>query len=107
MSPDILITVAVTTVIQSIFGVGVLLFGTPLLLILGYDFIQALYILLPISLTINLLQIAQHHTHIDTDFYTKILICTIPFVVLFLFIVSSASINIGIIIGVFLLVSDR
>ncbi len=103
MSPDILITVAVTTVIQSIFGVGVLLFGTPLLLILGYDFIQALCILLPISLTINVLQIAQHYEHIDTDFYRKILVFTIPFVVLFLFIVSSASINIGIIIGIFLL----
>ena len=103
MSPDILITVAVTTVIQSIFGVGVLLFGTPLLLILGYDFVQALYILLPISMTINLFQIVRHYEHIDTDFYTNILVYTIPFVVVFLFIVSSASINIGIVIGVFLL----
>ncbi len=103
MALDIMLTIAVTSVIQSIFGVGVLLFGTPLLLLFGYDFIQALTILLPISLSINAFQIAQHHAQIDTDFYKKILIFTIPFVVLFLFLVTSSSINIGFVIGLFLL----
>ncbi len=103
MALDIMLTVAATAVIQSVFGVGVLLFGTPLLLFFGYDFIQALTILLPISLSINAFQIAQHHAHIDTDFYKKILIYTIPFVVLFLFLVASSSINIGFVIGLFLL----
>lgn len=103
MALDILLTVILTSVIQSIFGVGVLLFGTPLLLLFDYDFIYALTILLPISLAINAFQIAEHHPHIDTEFYKNILLYTIPFVILFLFLVTSSNINIGIIIGLFLL----
>ena len=38
MPPEIMLTVAVTSVIQSLFGAGVLLFGTPLLLLFGYEF---------------------------------------------------------------------
>lgn len=103
MTLDILLTVAVTSVIQSLFGVGVLLFGTPILLLLGYDFINALVILLPISIAINLLQIIRHHSHIDTEFYGNILVYTIPFVVLCLFLLAKSNINIGIVVGVFLL----
>ena len=42
MAFDILITIFFTAVVQSIFGTGVLLFGTPILLILGYNFQYAL-----------------------------------------------------------------
>ncbi|MGR9108597.1 MAG: TSUP family transporter [Gammaproteobacteria bacterium] len=103
MTVDILLAVAVTSVIQSIFGVGVLLFGTPILLLLGYEFVYALTILLPISIAINVLQIVRHHVHVDRDFYAHILIYTIPFVVLFLFLVTTSKINIAFLIGVFLL----
>ena len=103
MSLDILIVVIITSFIQSIFGVGVLLFGTPLLLLLGYHFIQAVSILLPISLVINIFQITKDYRKVDLDFYKKILLYTIPFVVIFLFVVTKIEINIGIIIGCFLL----
>jgi len=103
MSLDILLTVVITSFIQSIFGVGVLLFGTPLLLLQGYDFIHAVIILLPISVSINLIQIAKDYRSVDLDFYKKILLYTIPFVVTFLFVVTKVKINIGIIIGIFLL----
>lgn len=103
MSFDILATVIVTSFIQSIFGVGVLLFGTPLLLLQGYDFIPAVTVLLPISVSINLTQIAKDYRSVDLDFYKKILTYTIPFVVIFLFVVTRLKINIGMIIGVFLL----
>lgn len=103
MSIDILITVAFTSFIQSIFGVGVLLFGTPLLLLQGYNFINAVIILLPISVSINLIQIVKDYRVVDRNFYTKILIYTIPSVVIFLFVVTMVKINIGMIIGVFLL----
>lgn len=103
MAIDILLTIIVTATIQSIFGVGVLLFGTPALLLLGYKFNHALIILLPISVTINLFQVIKHSKHIDRDFYKKILIYTIPFVVLFLFLVTNFSINIGVFIGLFLI----
>ena len=63
MPVDILLTVIVTSIIQSVFGVGVLLFGTPLLLLLGYDFIDALIVLLPIYIAINALQILKHHQY--------------------------------------------
>jgi uncharacterized membrane protein YfcA len=103
MSLDILITVVVTSFIQSIFGVGVLLFGTPLLLLQGYNFIDAVVVLLPISVSINMIQIAKDYRSIDLDFYKKILVYAIPFVVIFLFVVTRLKINIGIIIGMFLL----
>ena len=54
---DILLTIIFTSVIQSMFGTGVLLFGTPLLLLYGYDFQFALTILLPTSVMINIFQI--------------------------------------------------
>lgn len=102
MPLDILFTVVVTSVIQSIFGVGVLLFGTPLLLLLGYDFINALIVLLPISIAINSFQLLKHYRHIDLGFYKSVLIYTIPFVVLFLFFVTSSKVNIGFLVGAFL-----
>jgi len=102
MPIDILLTVIATAAIQSIFGVGVLLFGTPVLLLLGYDFINALSVLLPISIAINCLQIIKHYQFIDGKFYKNVLIYSIPFIVLFLFFVSTAKINIGLLVGVFL-----
>mgnify|MGYP000308831666 CR=1 FL=1 len=102
MPVDILLTVIATVMIQSIFGVGVLLFGTPILLLLGYDFINALSILLPISIAINSLQIIKHYQFIDTIFYKKVLLYSIPFIVLFLFFVTKIKMSIGLLIGVFL-----
>jgi hypothetical protein len=44
-------------VVQSVFGVGILVFGTPTLLIAGYSFEQTLATLLPASIAISLLQV--------------------------------------------------
>lgn len=103
MSPEILLVVAITAIIQSIFGVGVLLFGTPILLLLGYDFVNILAVLLPISLSISLFQISKHHNYIDFQFFRKIMLLTLPPIAVFLFLVTHSQINIGLIIGVFLL----
>jgi len=103
MPLDILITVAVSSFIQSIFGVGVLLFGTPLLMLQGYDFFQAVIVLLPISLLINLSQIVKDHKSVDIAFYKKIIVYTIPFIVIFLAVLNEIKINIGLLIGVLLL----
>ena len=113
MPLDILITVAVSSFIQSIFGVGVLLFGTPLLMLQGYDFFQAVIVLLPISLLINLSQIVKDHKSVDIAFYKKIIVYTIPFIVIFLAVLNETKINIGLLISVLLLfvaakdISDR
>jgi len=103
MPLDILITVAVSSFIQSIFGVGVLLFGTPLLMLQGYNFFQAVIVLLPISLLINLSQIVKDHKSVDIAFYKKIIVYTIPFIVIFLAVLNEIKVNIGLLISVLLL----
>ncbi len=104
MPVDILLTVILTSAIQSIFGVGVLLFGTPLLLLLGYPFTDALSVLLPISIAINSLQILKHYQYIDSRFLKNVLIYTIPPVVIFLLLATNSSLNLTVIIGLFLVV---
>ncbi|MFI3121417.1 MAG: TSUP family transporter [Methylococcaceae bacterium] len=103
MPVDILLTVVATSVIQSIFGVGVLLFGTPLLLLLGYDFVDALGVLLPASIAINALQVIRHYEDVDTKFYKNVLIYSMPLVVLFLLVVTSIKVNISLVIGMLLI----
>lgn len=103
MALDIVFTVLITTIIQSVFGVGVLLFGTPLLLLFGYQFLDALTILLPISLAINAIQIARYYREIDKVFYIKVLIFTIPLIVISLFLLTRSNINIGLLVGAFLI----
>ncbi len=44
--------------VQSVFGMGLLIFGTPTLIILDVPFLTCLFYLIPASLTISLLQIA-------------------------------------------------
>jgi uncharacterized membrane protein YfcA len=53
----ILAVIAVLSVVQSYFGMGVLVFGTPTLLLMGYDFITTLAYLLPASFAISFLQV--------------------------------------------------
>ena len=48
--------ILVFIVFQSIFGIGLLLFGTPTFLIFGYTFPETLSLLLPISILISLFQ---------------------------------------------------
>lgn len=103
MPVDILIVILATAVVQSIFGVGVLLFGTPLMLLLGYGFVDALSVLLPVSLAISCLQLLKHHHHIDHALYKKVLIYSVPLIMAFLFLVTSVKINIGLIIGALLI----
>ena len=52
-----LIIVIFCTAIQHIFGVGILVFGTPILLSLDYDLMTTLGILLPSSIFVSLTQI--------------------------------------------------
>jgi len=103
MTIEIFITILITSIIQSLFGVGVLLFGTPLLLLFGFDFTTILTILLPISILINCFQLVSYYKIIDYVFYKKMLFYTIPFIVLFLFFVTSTELNINLLVGGFLI----
>ncbi|MBF0443010.1 MAG: sulfite exporter TauE/SafE family protein [Oligoflexales bacterium] len=102
--PAALITVIVTSFIQSMFGVGVLLFGTPILLFLGYPFVDILKILLPVSLSINAMQVGLNLKKIDLKLYKDVLIYSVPFVVVSLFFVSKLSINMSLPVGILMLV---
>ena len=51
--------IAVLSLVQSLFGVGLLVFGTPTLLLLGASFQEALAVLLPASIAVSLLQASQ------------------------------------------------
>lgn len=103
MPIDILLTIIVTATIQSIFGVGMLLFGTPILLLLGYSFIDALGVVLPISIAISLLQVLKHVEHIDKAFFKNVLRYCVPFIVLCLALIASIKVNVGFLMGIFLL----
>jgi len=103
MPVDILLTLVFTTLIQSLFGVGILLFGTPILLLLGYEFSFALTVLLPISISVNLLQIIKHYQYIDLKIYKNTLYYSIPFIVLFLVLITNIQINISLLVGLFLI----
>jgi len=100
---DILIVIILLAAVQSVFGVGVLLFGTPLLLILGYEFLDALAVLLPVSLAINTFQVAKDWRWIDRGFYLGVLLYTIPLVVVCLFLVTRFTINMAVLIGLFVI----
>ena len=95
--------VIIISIVQSIFGVGVLLFGTPVLLMLGYGFVDVLTILLPISLSINLLQFSRDRGSINFNYYKKLLIYSVPPIVLFLTFAIEMNINAAFYIGCFLL----
>lgn len=53
MEIHLFLILAFLAVIQSLVGVGVLLFGTPILLLLNYSFVEVLIVLTPISLVIS------------------------------------------------------
>ena len=103
MSIEILLIITTTSVIQSLFGVGVLLFGTPLLLLIGTEFLDTLLILLPLSIAINLIQIIKGYPFIDIKFYKKVLTITIPLIMVFLLIGITTKINFVFFVGIFLI----
>ena len=52
-------TIFVLAILQSIFGIGILFFGTPTLLLLGFPFSETLSILLPASAAVSLFQLIR------------------------------------------------
>ena len=63
---QLVIIIIFFSAIQSIAGVGLLLFGTPTLLLFGYAYPEVLWILLPASCSLSLVQIAQGYWLIDS-----------------------------------------
>ena len=78
-----IIIIIVLITIQSIFGVGLLLFGTPSFLIIGYDFANTINILMPVSITISALQFFKSKVS-DRNFIKEYNLFCLPFLILFL-----------------------
>ena len=99
----LVIIIAVFSVVQSIFGVGLLLFGTPTLLLLEYSYSETLWLLLPCSVTISLIQVVNDYKLIEAK--KRAVYLVIPTLVLSLVLVVTYEngINITRIVGVLLL----
>jgi uncharacterized protein len=98
----ILFPVIFASIVQSIFGVGVLLFGTPILLLLGYDYSSILTTLLPISIAISTSQIIRDYRQIDFGFICGIMIYTVPFIIFFLLIALNSRKELNLLIATLL-----
>ena len=79
------IIVVILIAIQSVFGVGLLLFGTPSFLLFGYDFANTINILMPISITISSLQFFKSKVS-DKNFLKEYNLFCLPFLIVFLLI---------------------
>ena len=95
--------IAVFSIVQSIFGVGLLLFGTPTLLLLEYSYSETLWLLLPCSVTISLIQVVNDYKLIEAK--KRAVYLVIPTLVLSLALVVTYAngINITRIVGILLL----
>lgn len=90
------------SIIQTLFGVGLLVFGTPTLLLMGYPFTTALFLLLPSSILLSAIQIFVGKNQIEIK--KEFIIYSIPPMLLGLFIISSGffNLNLKLIIGLVL-----
>ena len=103
MDITLIIIVIILSLLQSIFGVGILLFGTPILLSLDYSFIESLNILLPLSLLVNLVQLFSDYNNVNYKFYSSFIKFTIPFLFLSLFFIIRIEINMNYLVGIFII----
>ena len=94
-------------IIQSVFGVGLLLFGTPSFLILGYDFANTINILMPVSITISFLQFFKSKIK-DQKFINEYNLFCLPFLVFFLVIALKFKyiLNFKLLVGLLLVFSS-
>ncbi len=92
-----LLIITLLSIFQAVFGIGLLLIGTPTFLLIGYNFFDVLNLLLPFSITISLLQVI-YSKDIDSEFNTKILLYCIPPLILALSILVKYENNIDFIL---------
>jgi len=95
--------IIVFSIVQSIFGVGLLLFGTPTFLLLEYSYSETLWLLLPCSVTISLIQVISEYKLIEAKKRAIYLIIPTLILGLVFVIIYENSINIIRVVGVLLL----
>ncbi len=100
------IVVALFSTVQSVFGVGLLVFGTPTLLLLGCSFEETIAFLLPSSVLISLMQVVEGRAYLG-ELRKSILVYCIPCIVVGLALVISnlLTFDIRLLVGVILIFS--
>jgi len=98
------IIVSVSTISQAAFGVGILLWGTPALMLLNFSFPDALGLLLPISLLVSGLQFAPNISKLDFNFIGQFIKFSIPGLTIGLLLVMFVQLHLNIVIALMLLV---
>jgi hypothetical protein len=88
------------TLCQSVFGMGILVFGTPILLLLEYSYQQALWTLLPVSFTVSSIQFVETGS-LDQDYKKAFLIFSLPalFITLSYYLIWEPNFDIARVIG--------
>lgn len=96
------IVISLFSIVQTLFGVGLLVFGTPTLLLMGYPFTEALLLLLPSSILLSAIQIYAGKDHIQIK--KEFIYFSLPPMLIGLFIVTAGflNLNIKLIVGVIL-----
>lgn len=76
------VVVALVVVVQSLFGVGVLFLGTPVLMLMGLPMLEILRILHPISISVNAIQTVIGWRHIQWKMVKSFVVFALPMTVL-------------------------
>ena len=93
-------------IFQSIFGVGLLLFGTPAFLMLDYSFISTLMTILPVSITISFFQIINKK-NLNKDQMREFNLQSLPFLFIFLMLsIYTDLIDIKLCVSILLIISS-
>lgn len=103
----VVLVVAGFAVVQSVFGVGLLVFGTPTLLLLGYSFGETLAYLLPASIAISVLQVVGSGGFQLDPLRKQFLIYTAPLVLVATAVILTigSGFDIRLVVGVMLVAS--
>lgn len=103
MTLSIIAVIILCSFFQSIFGVGILIFGTPTLLLMGFSFQETLYLILPSSILVSLFQALSLSKFIQGKRYVHLYTLPSVFLGLFAMILAEDDLNIRHIVGSMLL----
>jgi len=99
------IIIFILSIFQSVFGVGLLLFGTPIFLMLDYDFISTLMTILPVSIIISFFQI-MHKKNLKKNQIQEFNMHSLPFLFIFLIIsIHTDLVDIKLFVSILLIIS--
>ena len=74
-----ILVVGLFSIVQSIFGIGLLVFGTPTLLLMGYGYLEVLGILAPASFVISIVQVGTNFKRVKNVSAALYWLC-LPFI---------------------------